>query len=193
MLDQITNHIYELAGVAIAAAGAVRFYYGPQKFREVPWQPLRRVFIPIAHKVAERSLGAEYYAAYQVSRGEHAATLETDPEAVIEDLEAAGYVPEPLAAFKKNWNGHGEIASYARHRGPKPFPGAPEWLRERQVHVTLFEHPAGGTIVTSHYEYNSWRFDLAEKHHQGVDMDVQLGRKLAAADLGIELETPPEP
>ncbi|MDF9748385.1 hypothetical protein [Natrinema salsiterrestre] len=185
MLEPLTNHIYEIAGVAIGGAGIARLYYGPQ-FKEVPWQPLRRVFIPLAHTVAKRSLGESFYATYHVDEDEHVATLDAEPEAVIEDLEAAGYVVEPLAGLKTDWNGNTEVASYARHRGSKPFPGAPEWLRRRQVHVTLFPAPGDGTIVTAHLEYNSWRPDLAEKHYRGVDMDIEKGVELAAQDLGIE-------
>lgn len=192
MLEPLTNHIYEIAGAAIAAIGIARFYYGPE-FREIPWQPLRRVFIPIAHGIAKRSLGEDFYAAYEVKPKEHVATLEVDPEDVIEDLEAAGFVTEPLAGLKTDWNGNTEVASYALHRGPRPFPGAPEWLRRRQVHVTLFPAPRGGTIITAHEELNSWRPDLSERHYRGETMDVQKGRELAAVALGIDLESPPDP
>jgi hypothetical protein len=192
MIEALPDDVVFIGGVAIAAIGIARFYYGP-RFNEVPWQPLRRVFIPLAHTIAKRSLGEEFYATYNVSPVEHVATLETKPEAVIEDLEAAGYVVEPLAGLKTDWNGTTEVASYARHRGSKPFPGAPEWLRRRQVHVTLFTAPDGETIITAHEEFNSWRPDLAERHYRGETMDVQKGRRLAATDLGIILETPPEP
>ncbi|QCC57349.1 hypothetical protein [Natrinema thermotolerans] len=192
MPDLLTDNIYTIAGAAIATIGIARFYYGP-RFREIPWQPLRRVFIPIAHKLAQRSVGEEFYAKNEAKPKEHVATLKAKPEAVIEDLGAADYVVEPLAGLKTNWNGDTEVASYARHRGSRPFPGAPEWLRRRQVHVTLFPTapaPDGsvGTIVTAHEELNSWRPDLAERHYRGETMDVQKGRELAAADLGIDLE-----
>lgn len=192
MLDPILNplaeNIYAIAGATIAGLGAARFYYGP-RFYEVPWQPLRRVTIPIAHKIAERKLGDDFYAAYEVGRREHVATLDVPFEDVVEDLEDAGYVPEPLAALKRDWNGSTEVASYARHHGEKPFPGAPEWLRERQVHVTLFETPDGeGTIVTSHDEYNSWVPWLAEDHYRGIGMDIDRGVEAAADDLGVSLE-----
>ncbi|WP_226043501.1 hypothetical protein [Natrinema sp. DC36] len=192
MLDPLTNHIYEIAGAAIVAIGIARYYYGPQ-FREVPWQPLRRVFIPLAHTIAKRSLGEDFYATYEVSEKEHIATLEAEPEAVIENLEAAGFVVEPLAGLKTDWNGNTEVGSYALHRGPRLFPGAPEWLRERQDHATLFPAPGGGTIVTGHNEFNSWRPDLAERHYRGETLDIQTGREHIAAKLGITLESPPEP
>jgi len=78
MIELLTDNIYAIAGVAIAAIGIARFYYGP-RFNEVPWQPLRRVFIPLAHTIAKRSLGEEFYATYNVSPVEHVATLETKP------------------------------------------------------------------------------------------------------------------
>lgn len=190
MLELLTDHTYEIAAVAIAGLGAARFYYGPE-FHDVAWQPLRTTIVPIAHRIAERKLGEEYYAAYSVDQDEHVATLEADPDDVVTDFEAAGYVEEPLAAVKTDWNGNEEVASYARHRGSKPFPGAPGWLRERQVHVTLFPTPDGdGTIVTAHEEYNSWRPDRVEEHYRGETMDVDLGRELAADDLGVDLEDP---
>ncbi|RQG93748.1 hypothetical protein [Natrarchaeobius oligotrophus] len=185
MLEPILDHIYELAAVGIAGLGAARFYYGPQ-FYEIPWQPLRRVFIPMAHAVAKHKLGDEFYAAYETSRREHVATLDVPHEDVVADLEEAGYLVEPLAALKTDWNGNTEVASYARHYGSKPFPGAPEWLCKRQVHVTLFEAPGGGTIVTAHAEANSWRWDLVEEHYRGVGMDIDYGRQEAAQDLGID-------
>ncbi|UHQ96485.1 hypothetical protein [Natrinema halophilum] len=192
MIDTVTDNIYAIVTAAIVMIGIARAYYGPE-FNEVPWQPLRRVFIPLAHTIAKRSLGEDFYAAYEVSPAEHVSTLNIKPEVVIKDLEEAGYVVEPLAGLKTDWNGNTEVASYARHRGSKPFPGAPEWLRRRQVHVTLFPAPSGGTIVTAHEEYNSWRPDLAEQHYRGVTQDIQKGRLLAASDLGIAIESPPEP
>ena len=185
----IETYAFELAGIGLAgfAVGALagaRLYYGPQ-FSEVPWVPLRRAVIPVAHRIAQRQLGDDFYAVYDVGREEHVITLELSVEDAVDDLEIAGYLPEPLAAFKTDWNGNTEAASYARHIGSKPFPGAPEWLRERQIHVTLFDAPDGGTIVTAHEEWNSWRWDKAEAHYRGETMDIEKGVALAAKDLDV--------
>lgn len=191
MLDLLTNHIYELAAVAIAGLAATRLYYG-DRFYEIPWHPLRVTIIPLAHGIAKRTLGEEYYTTYDVDPVEHVATLDIGPEDVIDDLEAAGYVVEPLASVKTNWTGTEEAGSYARHRGEKLFPGAPEFLKERQVHVTLFEAPNSGTIVTAHEEPNSWRPDLVEEHYRGESTNIELGRQLAGEDLEIEPTSAPE-
>lgn len=181
-------NIYTLAAAGVTAGGIARAYYG-EEFNDIPWQPIRVTFVPIVHKLAERKLGEEFYAAYDVSKREHVATLDVPHEDVVADLEAEGYVVEPLAAVKTDWNGNQEVASYAKHYGSKPFPGAPTWLKERQIHVTLFPTEDGeGTIVTAHAEANSWRPDLVEEHYRGIGMDIDEGREEAASDLEIDLE-----
>lgn len=174
-----------VAGLAIMILAGVRIYYGP-RFNDIPWAVVRPVVVPIAHELAKRKLGDEFYTVYDVDREEHVITLELPYQDVVDDLEAADYVVEPLAAYKTDWNGNREVASYARHLGPKPFPGAPSWLKEYQVHVTLFETPSGGTTVTAHHEFNSWRWDRAEAHYRGEGLDVAKGVQLAAEDLGVE-------
>lgn len=191
MIEPIEPYIYVLAAVAVASLGLLRFYAG-DSFYDVAWQPIRNLAVPLIHIFAERKLGDDYYAKYDVGEKEHVATLEAHYTDVLEDLESAGYVVEPLAALKTDWNGNEEVASYALHYGDKLFPGAPTWLKERQVHVTLFPRgDANGTIVTAHDEYNSWRPDLVEEHYSGESMNIGLGVRLAAKDLGIEAQLAP--
>ena len=192
---------YWLAGAAVVATlVATRLYAGPHLFSDRTrfWGPLRRLAIPTLDRVL-RDVDEDLYASNQATREEHVITLDVSPDAVLEDLADAGYQPQPLAGLKTDWEGRTEVASWARYRGPKPFPGAPEWLRPRQVHVTLFTFvdepdmiPVIGefddveqTIVTAHEEANPWRPDQWREHYRAVGQDIALGRRLAAEDLGV--------
>ena len=195
MLDQITAEVAQqdlryLAGfVVVAALVAARLYYGGERFNRIAWQPIRVFALPLLDKLAKRSLGDDWFAVYDVDDDELVAIINVPPEYIVEDLEAAGFIPEPLAALKADWTGRTEVASYAYHHGPKPFPGAPEWLRERQVHVTLFERGEGrSTAITAHDEFNSWRPDLWEAHYNGIDYRIEEGVERTAELLGLNHE-----
>jgi len=193
-----------LAGAAVVALlVAARAHAGERWFNDRSrfWSPIRRVAIPLLDRTL-RNVDEGLYATNRATRAEHVATVDVPPAQVLEDLAEAGYQPQPLAGLKTDWAGRTEIASRARFHGAKPFAGAPEWLRPRQVHVTLFADtvepdmiPVIGeleeverTIVTAHEEANPWRPDSWRDHYRGRTLDVDLGRRLAADDLAIELK-----
>jgi len=183
MLDQLPPAGW-LAGFAVVGTLVfLRARYGP--ITSVRWQPIRRLVVPVLNWAAKRYLGSDWYATSQRDRDEHVASVDLAPDELLDDLEAAGYEPQPLASLSVDWAGRMEVASWCRYYGPKPFPAAPYWLRERQVHVRLFETDEG-TALAAHAETNPWRADRWQDHYRSESIDVQEGRRLVAADLGIE-------
>lgn len=177
------------AGAAVVVVlVTARSYAGPAWFGPSArhWQPLRRLAVPLLHRLSQAYVGEEWYAETHTAEREHVATLHLTVEALLEDLVDAGYEPQPLASVATDWTGETEAASWVRYHGPKPFPGAPEWLRDRQVHVRLFERP-DGVAIAAHEESTPWRPDLWRDHYRGETLDVERGRQLAAADLGIRI------
>lgn len=172
----------------VAVLVAARAYAGPAWFGPGArhWQPLRRVLVPLLHRLAQAYVGEEWYAETHTAEREHVATLALDADDVLEDLAAAGYEPQPLASVATDWTGEMEAASWARYHGPKPVPGAPYWLRDRQVHVRLFER-ADGVAICAHEESNPWRPDLWRDHYRGETLHVERGRQLVAEDLDIRI------
>lgn len=196
---------YDLAGLAVALGitllVAARIRYGEHLFTSETrwWGPLRRVVLPVAHSALE-SLDPKgetgVYLTYEIGSEELVATIEVDHQVILDDLADAGYQPQPLAALKTDWEGRREVASWARFHGPTPFEAAaaPDWLRARQTHVTLFTDEATTvtgetvplTIVTAHDEYSPWRPDQWRDHYLGIGMDVERGVFQVADDLGVD-------
>jgi hypothetical protein len=173
--------------VIVLALVAARLQYG--RVTSVNWQPIRRRLTPVINAVAKRYLGEDWYATSRRVREEHVATLNLHPRQVIADLEAVGYEDQPLASHSVDWTGRPEAASMCRYIGLKPYPGAPYWLRKRQVHVRVFETGAGRSVLTAHAETNPWRFWEWRDHYQSESLDIQAGRMLVASDLAIEPES----
>jgi hypothetical protein len=194
MIDQLPPDVVYVAGVALVATlVAARLYAPGDWFSEDSrfWAPVRRLAVPLLHRVFTNADG-DLYAETDVGVDERVATLQgVTVDDVLDDLAAAGYRPQPLASFASDWAGRPEAASWARYHGSKLYPGAPEWLRRRQIHVRLFEIPAANVrgpavIVTAHEEPASWRPGLWRAHYSGRDVDVERGVRMAAKDLGIE-------
>lgn len=196
------------AALGVAALVAARLYYGESAFSPESrwWGPLRRVVIPLAHQILttiDPAGETGIYLTYEITREELVVSVETNYHAILDDLADAGYRPQPLAALKTDWEGRREVASWARYHGPKPFDAAPDWLRPRQTHVTLFadvapsvnptqsgdgEDEVSITIVTAHEEANPWRPDLWRVHYRGLGMNVTRGVLRVSGDLGVSPE-----
>lgn len=188
--------VYGVGFALVSLLVVARFYAGEHWFNDRArfWNPIRRTAIPLLHRLFQRS-DEDLYAETEVGKDERVAVIPMPPRLVLKDLAAEGYQPQPLASLARDWMGRTEVASWARYEGPKPFPGAPEWLRPRQIHVRLFDaHSLAGmdgspaTIVTAHEEATSWRPDQWRDHYTGRTLDVDLGRAIVAEDLGIALE-----
>jgi hypothetical protein len=194
MIDTLHPDAVYIAGVVLVTMlAAARLYAPGDWFSEGSrfWAPARRLVVPLLHRLFSDADG-ELYAETDVSRAERVATLQdVTVDDVLNDLAAAGYRPQPLASFATDWEGRPEAASWARYHGSKPFPGAPEWLRRRQVHVRLFKVPAtasGGpaVVIAAHEEPTSWRPDLWRAHYSGRDVSIERGVRMAAEDLDLE-------
>jgi hypothetical protein len=194
MIDQLSPDVIYVGGVALVATlVAARLYAPGDWFSEDSrfWAPVRRLAVPLLHRVFTNADG-DLYAETDVGVDERVATLQgVTVDDVLDDLAAAGYRPQPLASFASDWAARPEAASWARYHGSKLYPGAPEWLRRRQVHVRLFEIPAAtargpAVIVTAHEEPTSWRPDLWRAHYSGRDVSIERGVRMAAKDLDIE-------
>ena len=174
-----------VAGFAlILTLGVARYRFGP--ITSVRWQPLRRLLVPVIHRIGQRRFGEEWYATSEQDPAGHVATVDVAVDVLLDDLEAAGYEPQPLASLK-TWQGREEAASWARYVGG-PGVGGLQWLRSEQVHVRLYRTGAGETAIFAHREANPWRPDLWRAHYRGRGQDVQAGREQVAEDLGVALE-----
>lgn len=192
MLEELPSDVVYGVGFAIVSLLVLgRLYVGEYWFDDQArfWNPVRRAVIPLLHRLFQRS-GEDLYAETEIGKHEHVETVPLTPRNVKQLLAEQGYEPQPLASLARDWNGRTELASWARYEGPKPFPGAPDWLRPRQIHVRLFADAdnAMPTIVTAHEEATSWRPDQWRDHYSGRTLDVDLGRAIVAEDLNINLE-----
>lgn len=79
MIEPLTQYPYLLGAVAVALVAVGRLYVGPQ-FRDIPWQPLRRVLIPIIDRKFQRRFGEDYRATYEI----------TEEELIADDLQLEG-------------------------------------------------------------------------------------------------------
>lgn len=186
MIEIQSELLIYLAGFAIVLLLVVgRLFVGEHYFNDRGrfWGPIRRAFIPWLHRRFQ-DVDDYFYAETEVEKDQLVGVVDESPDAVIDELDAAGYEPQPLASLATDWTGRTELASWARYYGSKPFRGAPEFFRPRQVHVRLFERD-GGTAIVAHEESTPWRPDLWRDHYGAHSLDVERGRELAADDLGL--------
>ena len=187
MIGALPDDVVFIGGFAIVSLLVLgRLYAGEHLFNDRArfWGPLRRHAIPILHRLFQRH-DEDLYAETEIGTDEVVDIVDRSPEDVLEDLGDAGYEPQPLASFARDWLGRPEVASWARYEGPAPFHGAPHFLRPRQVHVRLFETDDGGTVITAHEEATPWRPDQWRDHYRGETLDVETGVVMVAFDLDL--------
>ncbi|WP_265110922.1 hypothetical protein [Halosolutus halophilus] len=187
MFENVPDDVVYVGGVTIVSLLVIgRLYAGEYYFNDRArfWNPLRRHVIPLLHRLFQRQDG-ELYAETRVRESELVDVVDRRPEAVLEDLAAAGYEPNPLASLATDWTGKTEIASWAHYEGPRPFHGAPHFPKPRQIHVRLFPREEG-TAITAHEEANPWRLDQWQDHYRDETLDVEHGVAVAAFDLGLD-------
>ena len=171
---------------AVAAIGLVvsliilRLYFGNTLLhtRFAPfWGTARRLFMPVVDRVAKRTVGIS--AENDAVEAEHVGDYDRDPDALIRALQRGSerrLEVSVLSGLKTDWDGNTEIRSVVGYEGATPWPGAPRWLRAKQVHVFMFRTDAGKTRVAAHEEANSWRPDLWADHlFKGPSFDVEAG------------------
>jgi len=181
-----------IAAVALVTATvAVRLYAGggllSLRFLSF-WARARQVYMPVLDRIGKRlvGIGAENRARRDEFVADVADAMPADVAAAVAD--AATYRTEVsvLSGLKTDWTGNVEVASVVAYAGPKPFPGAPDWLRDDQLHVFMFED-RGRVRVCAHYEANSWRPDKWRDHlFKGETFDAETGVRNTRAALVVD-------
>jgi hypothetical protein len=165
------------------------------------WPWLRSIILPIVHRLGMTS---GLYATYQQHESEFVGIVAMGEEAFEEELEAAGYYRNPLAALKRSPHGWKSDGSWARRYGRIRWLG--EVLRSidvpiagrigtilgrflqaagdvgarRQVHVTIYTQTQADTGETriwlyAHDEPNSLNPLTAWKHYVGIGQSHEQG------------------
>ena len=180
--DALGTEPTAVAAVALVVAlGLLRTYAGPEllglRFLTF-WGTARRIFMPAVDRVAKRAVGvpAENHAPVEEFVGDSSLS----PREVADRLQRVTdrrFEVSVLSGLKTDWEGNDEVASIVAYDGPKPWPGAPFWLKPAQYHVTMFDAD-GATRVTAHYEATSWRPDKWRDHlWKGETFDAERGRR----------------
>lgn len=170
----------EVVAPAVVILGIfIRVYFGKILFhpRYVRlWSIARKIGVPILNRVALNRVGVDIE--NKAYTEEYVAVTDLTPRKIGLKLckEFPTEVPL-LAGHKTDWEDREEIGTLTVYHGPKPFPSAPDWLRDRQTHMTFFRYKSGETIVTAHDEANSYRPDQWADH---------LYKKTQSADQGTE-------
>ena len=168
------------AVLAVMVGVLIRFYFGQTLFhpRYVKvWNGIRRFGVPILNRMAKRFIGVDKLENYSSSR-QYVTTVDGDVS--VKELskkfnQVRNFEVPLLAGFKTNWDGHPEIGTLVAYHGDKAYPGAPNWLRDRQLHVTFFRDDAGDIVVTAHEEANSYRPDLWKDHLFEGSFNIEKG------------------
>lgn len=166
--------------LAVLLAIVVRVYFGDVVFspRYVRvWGLVRRIGVPILDRLVRNRLGIDAGIHYRIPREHGVARVEWSWTEVADRMARAESFEVPLlAGYKTDWEGRAERGNLVSYHGPKMFPGAPNWLRSRQLHVMFFEDESGNTIVAAHEEANSYRIDLWADHLFAKSMNVEEGQ-----------------
>jgi len=180
------------------------------------WPRLRNIALPVVHRLGMTS---GLYATYQQSDSEFVGIVTMGEEAFEEELEAAGYYRNPLAALKRSPHGWRSDGSWARRYGKIRWIGdvlrsikvpigsligrmlgrflqaTGDILARRQVHVTIYTQNRGDETkiwVYAHAEPNSLNPLTAWQHYLGVGQSHETGVRKARELLerrGIKYST----
>ena len=180
-LDAIgTTPTAVLAVALVVSLGVVRTYAGGAllslRFVEF-WGTARRIYMPVVDRLAKRVAGVA--AENHAHESEHVADVDHTPREIARALDRVTdrvFEVSVLSGLKTDWDGHTEVASIVAYAGPKPFPGAPNWLRREQIHVFMFRTPDGRTRIAAHREANAYRPDKWKDHlRKGPSFDADAG------------------
>lgn len=184
VVDLATEIPLEYAAVLTVLVGVfVRFYFGQTLFhpRYVKmWNSVRRFGVPILNQVAKRVVGVDPLE-NRTYENQYVTVVEgyTVKELSRKFNQVRDFEVPLLAGFKTDWEGRPEIGTLVAYHGDKMYPGAPNWLRDRQLHVTFFRHESGGIIVTAHEEANSYRPDMWRDHLFEGSFNIEKGVEMA--------------
>lgn len=184
------------APVVVLVAVFARVYFGGVIFhpRYVKvWNVVRRLLVPIIDRVVSARLGISVE--NEAYREELVGYVDLTPPELARRLDQVAEPEVPLlAGLKTDWEGNTESGTLTVYHGPRPWPGAPRWLRPRQTHMTTFDvQTASGTFqsrLTAHDEANSYRPDKWVSHLFAGSQSPQEGVERAARLLhsaGVEI------
>jgi len=167
MLESLTQ-VEIAAPTVVLLLLLLRFYAGDVvfdvKYAKL-WNVIRRVKVPLIDSIVKPRLGVSVE--NEAFEDEYVNSVEATPKEVVQALdEVTDLEVSVLAGYKTDWEGRKEAASVVSYHGDRPFPHAPDWLQNRQLHITLFREngPNPKTVITAHEEANSWRPDLWKDH-----------------------------
>jgi hypothetical protein len=146
---------------------AVRLYNGSHFLQPrylAAWGIARRLGMPVIDQLAKRSIGIS--AENRAYQSEWVGDVDATPNEIRDALMAQSserWEVSVLSGLKTDWNDNVEVASLVCYYGALPHPSAPDWLRDEQTHVFLF-NTDGKTRICAHNEANSWRPDQWRDH-----------------------------
>lgn len=175
-MDTIIADILQMEIAVPTAVGLIvlaRVYFGDTLFHVrwlSVWNVIRSVKAPAINTyVLGNLVPFDFEIENQAHEDEFVGVTSESPRDVALSLAEVTDNEVPLlAGFKTDWEGRQEKGTDVNYYGPKPLPGAPDWLRPRQVHRTYFRVRDGEgrfhTVVTAHDEANSYRPDKWKDH-----------------------------
>lgn len=187
MLEHIPDALLEME-VAVPLAVTIivlsRLFFGGTLFHVRwinAWNVIRRIKVPALNTyILGNVVPFDFEIENEVYEDEYVGVSPMDPKEI--EMKMADSVDSEvplLAGFKTDWGGRTEIATAVSYHGPRPWPGAPNWLRPRQTHRTYFRVLDDGgykTLITAHEEANSYRPDKWSDH---------LFKKTFSAEEGV--------
>ena len=192
MIDQLptTLDVRTVAPLVVVVGILIRLYAGSTVFHPrytALWNVARRLGVPLLNRVALARFGVDIE--NRSVEAEYVATVDESVVDVVTALDTVADVEVPLlAGYKTDWEGRKETGTVVVYHGERWFPTAPDWLRDRQTHLTFFRDADGRTVVTAHEEANSFRPDQWADHLFGRTMSREKGVEhatLLLAECGI--------
>lgn len=144
------------------------------------WATIRSI-LPM---IDDEARDAGFYTSYGIDEEEYAGTLNMTRDEAVSLFKGLGFIDNPLAAHKSDWDGNNEVASLG-HYGV-PGHEITSWNQEKrfakmafsikdQLHVTLFQVGEEEIRVTAHHERSPYNVFYAYKHFRGKGYDVEYG------------------
>lgn len=184
-----------VASLMVVLVGVIiRVWYGSAVFHPRwtgLWSRARRLLVPLAQHTINRFLPISISVENNALKSEYVGIVSQPPRDLALAVDQVREVEVPLlAGLKTDWRDVPESGTFVWYLGPRPA-GSPRWLRKYQVHVTCFPADSGDTIVTAHYEANSYRPDMWADHLlKGESHDRERGTTLtreALADVNVSI------
>lgn len=168
----------------VALGIAYLFFYEGMLFKlgsEGRLWALIRSMLPM---IDDEARDAGFYTAYGVEKEEYVGTLNMSRDNAVSLFRGFGFIDNPLAAHKSDWDGNQEVASLG-HYG---VPGSEieSWGKQKrfakmafvipdQLHVTLFQVDEDTIRVTAHHERSPYNVFYAYHHFRGTGYDIDQG------------------